>query len=366
MIKIKSNQRVVFIVSIIFSLLFTAHSAFASEYKPFLRTDVFLYSESVSLDGALHSWRGDLDKDGETQIGSLWLEAGVRKKNWLLSALYREEYLSDYHSDTAELYHSIENDNLLDAGRRYVVDLDVARYKMTGLRVAHDFVVSPALKVSLGSSLFRSKKLLNGSLKGLVLASSSQDYDYDVNVDYHYDDDVLFNRPNVNQPTGTGLSIDLASTWQVNKNIDIDVDIKDLLGVIHWRDAPFTRAAVTSDTKTFTPDGLVQIEPALEGVEGNESSYQQYLKPRGDFSIRYQGDHRQTSWLLQSKYYSSLTLFGFGAAKPVKHGYASVVLWPEAQTIEAKYKYRNMYISLGIDDLDVSKANAFWLSFGLN
>lgn len=348
------------------STLLLMNNTFASEYKPFMKFNTFLYSESVSIDGALHNWRGDFNKKGNKQIGSIWLEAGVKKDSWLLSVLYREEYLLNYHPDTAELYNNLETTKVLDAGRRYHIDLEATRYKASGLRIAHDFTLLPDLTISLGSSLFQSSKLINGSLNGSASALSNQDYDYNINVDYYYDDDALFDRPNVKKPVGTGLSFDLASTWKANENVDVSLDIKDLVGIIRWKDAPFTRATATSDTKSFTPDGLVRIEPALQGIEGNDATYIQRLKPRGDLGIRYQSNNSNTSWLLQSKYYSSLALVGLGVGKPVKQGHASVILWPKAKTVEAKYRYRNINIALGIDDLNVSKANVFWLSLEIN
>lgn len=364
--KMKKNLHYYFLIFGFSSFTLLTNVTFASEYKPFMKFNTFLYSESVSIEGALHNWRGDFNKKGDKQIGSLWLEAGIRKNNWSLSALYREEYFIDYHPDTAELYNSIENTQVLDIGRRYKIDLDAVRYKATGLRIARDFILSPNLKISLGSSLFKSSKLLDGSINGSATALSDQDYDYNVNVDYHYDDDVLFDRPDVKAPSGVGLSFDMASIWQVNKNVDVNLDIKDLLGMIRWRDAPFTKASVTSDTKSFTPDGFVQIEPALQGVESNDDTYRQRLKPRGDLSVRYQADASDTSWLFQSKHYSNLNLVGVGLGRPVKQGNVSVLLWPEAQMLEIKYRYRNINIALGLDDFDASKTEVFWLSLEIN
>ena len=355
MVKIHHRLLVMLLTSMI------ASTSNSSDYKPFLKMDAFLLGNPV-IDSVLQSDEGKFDKEGDQQIGSLWIEAGIRKDQWLLSALYREEYQLDYHPDTADLYNSIENTQTLDTGRTYHVDLQAVRFSAKGIRIAREFTVSPNLKISIGSSLFQSSDLINGHITGLASATSNQDYNFNVDVDYHYNEDTLFDRPNVIASKGTGLSFDLTSTWKINEKLNLSTEIKDLVGAIRWRSAPFTKATATSDVKTFTPEGFVEIEPALQGIEGYDDSYIQHLKPHGDINLSYQYNDRTTA-LLHSKHYPGQSLFGIGVQKAFKQSQAGIVVWPQTQTVEVKYKQGNFGFSIGLDHLNLSDAQTLWLSF---
>lgn len=352
------KQRSIFLM--LFSLLILKPAA--AENTRYVQTDAFLLSEPVALRAIDSDWDAKYHPDGERQIAAIWLERGLKKGSWSYGALFREEQQLGFHSDTADLYYAIANDQDLTTNRQYKLALDAYRFRGYGGRVAKTFEPSKRFQFSLGGSLFYATNLLTGSLSGGASANSADEYTYQFDTTSQYHQDDLLGRKISSSPDGIGLSLDLAMAWKPSENLKLSGNIRDLAGAIYWKDVPYTDATANSDTVTVDENGFSLVKPVLTGFEGYKSSYTQRIRPSANFSATYNFNDSGYAAGLKTKHYEDLDLFSLGGSKQISRGKLALHYWPQINTLEADYQSKNFKVSLGLDQLDLSKARALWLS----
>ena len=328
----------------------------------YFEMDTFFSSEPIALDAISNKWQSDYHPNGEKQTASVWLESGLKKNGWSLGLLYREEHHLTFSSNTADLYYTISNDQELTPNQDYKIDLDAYRFRGIGARAAKNVYQNNALQLSLGGSFFYATNLLEGTVTGSASADNEETYSYEFAGDYVYDEDPVFDRPNVDSPTGVGLALDVGMLWQANSQTQVALKVKDLAGAIHWSDAPYTEAQASSDTNTINDDGLSSVNPILTGVEGYRSSYTQNLKTSANLSVNYQLKNSPYSANTKLKYINDLTLYAVGGSKQTQTGKLSFHYWPQLHTLEGGFQGKKLGLSLAIDNLDFSETQTVWLN----
>jgi len=154
-------------------------------------------------------------------------------------------------------------------------------------------------------SYLQGQRLTAGTLSGTATATKAGDYEFNLAADYFYSRDVLFRRETT-APDGQGYSADLRVQWQANPRLSTQLTVTDLIGRIHWQDAPYTQASGTSDTKEYDEQGYVRFKPLVSGIEGNRN-YAQKLPPRATLAAQYLIDQRFSA--LASVFYTEYRTF---------------------------------------------------------
>ncbi len=329
----------------------------------FARLESFNYSEPVSLDDALNGWQGRF-RGGERQWSSQWLEAGYRRHDWSLSALYRRDYWLDFSRDSAELYYRTGQRLPLQAGRRYAVDIRAYGFSARGVRGGWRQRPLPGLSLAWGLSLFNAGELLDGRLHGQATALAANDYAYDVSVDYAYDRDRLFERQAA-APGGQGLSLDLRAVYSPSPRLTLRAKVIDLLGAIRWRDAPYTRATAVSDRQGFDDAGYIIVKPAISGVEGYHSRYLQRLEPRLHLALESAVSDRLTA-SLHYRYQYGQSLLGLGASTPWRQGVMAARVWPTVSALGLSVRRGRFDVGVTLDGVRLGELRTFWLSVAIN
>ena len=235
----------------------------------YIDTDLFAYSEPVTIKGAYNNWSGPF-RGGGTAFTHNRVETGVTYKTWSLGILKRYDYEMEFSPDTAEFAYRVENKQPLEVGRTYHLDLKARHSYSDGVRLSHQYQPTSNLQLMWGVSYLQGRTLTEGVLKGTVTALAEGDYDFEFDVDYLYSEDVLFDRA-VQGPQGEGYSVDLNIDWQPLDDLTTSLTIKDLYGRIYWNNAPRTTATATSSVKEYDEQGFVVFKPALTGFETNEN-----------------------------------------------------------------------------------------------
>lgn len=328
------------------SALFAGNSH--ADYGGYAHGEVLLYSEPVSIDAAIDDWDGDF-KGGEIQWAYAWAEAGVKWKQWSLGALYRHEIALLFDRDTAELYYRTEHDLPLDTGREYRIDIEAQRFSARGLRAAWRLDPTPEFQLAIGASLFNTQHLQDGRLQGEAIGTGGDDYSFRGAIRYRYDEDHVF-RHDADAPDGRGWAVDLYMRWHREDLFDVSLKIVDLLGKIHWDDAPYTNA------EGFSAEGI----GGLVGVMG-EKDHTQDLEPRFDLNagVTITGPFEGKGRLL-CQYGECLYGLGFGTP------YTRVLYWPDTEGFELRLGNHRYYVALMTDDIDPKDMHSAYISFGLN
>jgi len=339
-------------------MLLCADPASADGWRPYLRTEAMAYSEPVPIEPALDDWEGRYASGGEHQWAHLWVEAGARNDRWSLGALYRRELDLRFSEDTAELYYYIRNDLDLPTERQYRLALTGYHFELAGARVSRHFQLRPGLSATVGASLFTAWGLQYGRLEGTAVARSEREYAYQGEVDYQYERDRLFDRDS-DKPTGFGASLDLAVHWREPGVFAVDLAVIDALGMIRWRDVPYTEATVNSEQVGVDDDGFVKVEPVLTGYEGYRSRFDQRLKTRTQLSAAAAvADGVWADAELMCRPHQCLYGIG-GSVAGVR-----LLYWPQFDGVGLRVRWGRLVVDFSADALKLNQAHAMFLSIG--
>jgi len=257
--------------------------ASAKQFVLFANTDIFMDSGPVAMTSFVDGWESHFN-GGDSALAFSWNEMGIGFQGWFVGMFWRQDYYLNFHPDTAEFYYLTENKKPLEYGRDYHIDLTVKHNNSQGLRIRRQIVDRADFKLTVGLSYLQAVQLFHGRLTGKITAKAKNDYDFDnVQLDYVYYDDKLFDR-HVEAPTGNGYTADVSVFFQINNRMSLTLQMIDIYSAIRWRDAPATRAQLTSDNKTYDEDGYVSIDPALQGRH-SQKNYVQSLPMRSALAL---------------------------------------------------------------------------------
>lgn len=342
----------------LFFLLFSyACNVFADLY---ISSDMFAYSEPVTVKGAFKGWQGTF-RGGDTAVTYNRLETGVIHKRWKLGIFKRYDYEIEFSSDTADFIYRIENKKPLEIGKTYELDLRVRHSYFDGVRLSYDLQPAKHLNLTVGASYLKGQRLTEGSLQGTATALSENDYDFEFYVDYFYSRDSLFGRK-VQSPTGNGYSMDIHILWQPTAAFTTSLTIEDLIGRINWNKAPRTKATATSNVKEYDEDGYVIFKPAISGFETNEN-FTQTLHRKSTLKASYLiiPDIHLLGRVYNTKV---ITLAQLGAEYFLNEGESLQFLYMfDAEAITVGYRTQNGSFSVISDSIKFSSAHTFGLNF---
>lgn len=244
------------------------------------------YSEPEPLIGTLDEWGESFDK-GERQWLLNEFEIGYRLENGLSIAAFQRGFASTrINEQAAQRYGRIErNEPLADAS--VPVELSVSGFTGQGARFGYVHR-RDRWSASAEVSVFETKYLMDGGLSGTLTTNADGSYHIAAEVDYRYYRDSLFNRPNIDRPTGFGHALDLKLGYQVTDRWQLSAQAEDLWAAIEWDRAPYTLASANSQRQTYDDEGFVSFNPLFEGTEGYRENYQQDIDPRYRLSSKFQ------------------------------------------------------------------------------
>lgn len=330
--------------------------------RPYLIVDSFSYSETVSIKSAFDSWKGGSFESGERQWASNWFEVGVQYQHWGIGLLQRYDYSLKFNEQTAEFYWLATNKKDLPEGKKYLLDLKVNAIHSTGLRLSFNNSLTDAFNYRLGLSYLKANYMLEGDLQGEATAVNQSDYDYSANIEYAYTEDHLFERE-VNKPSGQGFSLDFMFDYQLTPELNWQLQVRDLIARIYWKNSPYTQGSSSSDRKKYDENGYVSIDPILSGYEGTKDVYVQKLDPKWYSKINYQiNDFYDLQGQLRYQY--DHALYALGTNYKINESFqVGGSYWPINKALELSFNYRHMKLSLAANALNSSRLQTLWLSF---
>ena len=241
-------------------------------------------SEPVSLDGALHQWRGGFYK-GNQAFTYNQVETGWQRAKLSIGYIQRFDYEVDMNEDSADFFYRVNNKKDLTAGKVYNIDFSVRNSYAHGIHLQYQLLNQDTFKLRVGISLLQGLRLTEGAVSGSASVITQSDYDFDVGLDYYFTRDVVFNLP-VTSPRGYGLGNDIDLFYRLAPKLSVSIRARDILAAIYWLKAPHINAHITSDTKTYDQDGWVKYDPVLSG-KISYRNFTQTLPARIDAKWKY-------------------------------------------------------------------------------
>ncbi len=250
-------------------------SSSLSALESYLEMEGFVYSGPVPYGEFTGEWSSGFQKKSSA-IGYTWLEAGVHNQQWGLSIVQQEYVQMQFSGDMAEFHYLTQNRLPLEAGRRYEIDYRINAYTTEGVRLFRRLQPHRNLSLQLGAHFMKGSDFQSGRIQGGVTALSDRDYDYDnLQIDYRYSEDRVFNSV-VESMRGEGLALDLAAHWEINRNNQLSLQIRNLAGYITWKNSPYSVGTIASDDKSYDENRYVTVNQTLNGSTETEA-YRQSL-----------------------------------------------------------------------------------------
>lgn len=253
----------------------------------YFETEGWAYSEPVPIEAFADDWQAPLHK-GSDAFAWLQAESGVFVDRWQFGWVFQRQYVIEASRDAARLYHIERNEQPALPNQQYDVSLRANYYQARGLRVGYSLPALSAgawqfaLKPSL--VLWRGDRLEDGSLAGTAGTDADSELTFDATLDHAYSKDNLLARP-VSKPRGRGASIDLAGHFTYGRSWAGEFKLRNLLGRMWWKNAPYTLGDLQSDNRQTDDTGRVNFDPTLSGFEGNRN-HRQRLPLYADLQLR--------------------------------------------------------------------------------
>lgn len=411
------------------SLLACNATADDQDWKVYSSIDLFAYSEPVSIDEFATDFDDDLE-DGETAFTHDRLELGVSWKGFRIGYVHRFDYVTEFTEDTALFHHSEKNNIVLPTNREYDLLLDVERLEAKGFEIGYEWNFYEGMTIDVSYSYYSDLSQLQSGFAGVrgdlepfdaqfladaqavidglsfanrdltPLINLAQDIQANLRIDYAYDepkfDEPLYRVPNITgpqnpvitgvnfaEPDGTGYSVDVGFNWQVNEQLNVNVELIDIANEFNWDNAPTTRT--TFNLNAFILDTLNVAQDLVNGeiVRPNDiiarnidvvivnEDFDQELEARFDVEVNYDTGYRPN-------------LFGWEPALGVSAGYYHTDMqdFPRigisldnsfyigydigGEAISLSYEGKYGFISFISDDFGYEDARTFGIAAGLN
>ncbi len=274
--------------------------------------DMFSFSEPFPIEtlrpGGNAAWT---HRAGEVISSHSRVALGARVGAWGVAAITRVDLELAMHPDTAEFIYLIQTKQRPEAGRDYRIDLAAEEYHSVGVMFDYAWEPREGLMVAPNISLLRGHRMTSATLRGSAAANDATEFDVDALLDSHHSEDHWF-RHGVSAPQGVGYSVGLLLDWRASERWSLTADLRDLLGAIHWRDAPYTRAQMATDNYLDPTQDDLARDAVISGRHGYRD-YVQRLAMHGKGTIDYRVHERLH--LLSDLHYSPsrlLTSYGLG------------------------------------------------------
>lgn len=336
----------------------------AHEGVAYARFNGIAYSDPMAYGEFTRDWRGRLYA-GDVALQHLRAQLGVDFGKWGVELVSRDDGDAHFHPDTAEFYSLLQNKQALESQHRYVIDLSINHVATHGARAYRRYTLTPHIQLDAGASLFSADKLISGTLKGAVTAVAANDYDIEqVAIDYYYSRDTLFGR-DVVAPTGWGYAFDLALITQPASDWRIRLELQNLLGRVNWNNAPFTRAAINTDNKSYDENGYVKVRPLLSGQFGYRD-FQQHLPLLGSLQVGYQAKEH-FEWIGEAYATPVKSFWSYGVAYDLDVLQVKLKTLYTVETGQVTLGVNGAwgYLMVGADRIKLSSARALSIATGL-
>lgn len=333
--------------------------------QPYLALESESYGGPVSVWGALQGWRGDY-RDDDREWTRNWFEVGAKFDHWSLGLLYRYEMSLRFSMNAAQLYYRLANHLPLSQSTPYQVSVSADGFAAEGIRAAFRLNPLYSLNTMVGLSVFNASHLQYGTLSGIATAVSPKDYNYNARVDYRYSKDKLFGF-SATAPNGYGFAVDLSVGGYYNDWFDWRCRVRDLLGLIHWRNVPHTVATASSQQKQYDSQGYVHVDPLVSGQRSVDRSFNQILHPKLETDVTFLRQYNWRPQLSMQRLYG-MTLYGVGFTTKISNTGFAFNFWPQSRTIKLRLSRKSWHFGLGLTPGSAGwhQTQTLWLSLGIN
>lgn len=318
------------------------------------------YSEPEPLATTLGDW-GDEFGAGEHQWVVAELTLGYRFQHGLeLSWQRRAQASTRINPAAASLYGRIQREEGLTAGEQTPLRLSVDSFAAHSLRIGYHRRWQ-SLQVTAGLSYLQTSHLTDGTLSGNFITQADNEYQVAADIDYVYYTDPVFNRPDIERASGQGIAVDLDVAWQLSDQWAVNIQGKDLLAHIEWKQAPHSVGEANTGRKQIGDDGYAQFNPLFSGRESYKDDHNQRIAPRLQAELTKEWGQWQLNTLWRRQF--DVNHWGLGGGVDLNNGqHLAITAWPERKAVELTWRIARWQLGFHTDLRSWSNTQSLGLS----
>ncbi len=328
-----------------------------------LKVHSHTFSEPSPIKQFVDSFEGESVGEGEITFTHNRAEAVYTFKGFHVGAIARYDYWVGFSQDTVQTVFETENDLPIGNGIVRNLFLDVNHNQSKGINVAYSFKPSTGLSITPTLQLYRSESILFGRLDGVLAIDIEENINGELRLDYAYNEDVIFDR-DPQMFDGKGWGVDLEVDWQINTQLSVNYVLLDGLNQFTFEQATFTEAVLNSNTLRVNQSGVLDVNPALIGFEG-EKTVKQRL-PSKSFAHLIYRPYKYVSFDARRERFGAEVFIQAGAAVHLG-GFSTAVLYqPKGEAYVLTIRYKGLGVSVVTDNRDYEQAHILGVNLNLS
>lgn len=322
--------------------------------------NVDVYSQPVSVHAFLNDWDTPNLKQGKNAFAHAKMQLESKQAQWSVGWVWSYDYQIQFSEDMAKLYYQIENNQLIDANKRYDLALEAQHIDSIGTRIAYDWQLNPNWIVTTGATALIGRHYVDGKFQATGQTGSLPELMDRIawlngSFNYSYDKPALKEDQlgwNERANKGYGYALDFAVQGQVMGSWKVDLKIEDFLSYLYWDNAPFTRYSINYDQNQRP-----RID--LRGQLGKVQQYRQKLPFKVSSEINYQAQTKPWAVSISTfsnEYLTLAQLNTFWQTEKLKYG---VHIEPQTDSIGLSIQHKTFGAKYMTDNLDSNQAHRF-------
>ena len=375
------NTKIFFSATLIASLLFCniQNKSYANENNIQTATyEISSYITSESYSNILpvkqlieDDWKQTPDSDAS--IGFTQNEVGVKAywQNFTFGLAHRLDYFVYTNSDTAEAFYLERTDQPLTTQDSYQLSLKLHHQRSNGFRLGYQWQFdSFSTEVNIGYWDVTATR--ESQINGEIFGDEDNNITGTAQLNEFYSDKNFLKRDRLDRwdIDGYGITVDVSALWQVNKNLNLELKIKDLYSKYKMNNLGFSEGNVDTDGTFINSLGGQSYLPLYRGRETSDD-YQFDLPEHINLIAHYQeenfsSDTLNFNYVARYKRQGTVNFYYAGVKLGFEKSIIYLMLDLENLSPEVQYKSEWFNVIFAIDELELEKTKQLTLGIAVN
>jgi len=306
-------------------------------------------------------------------IGFTQNEIGVKAvwHNITFNPAQRLDYFIDTNADTTQAFYLEQTDQALTTKESYQLSLKLHHQRSKGVRLGYQWQLeNVSTEISIG--YWDVSATRESNVNGELLGNDNGKITGTILLDEFYSDKNFLKRGNFDRwdINGYGLTVDFAANWQVNEQLVVALNIKDLYSDFTMKNLGYSEGLIDTEGTFINVLGGKSYLPLYSGRETSDD-YHFKLPEHVNIIAKHQADALMTesfnvNYLARYKRQGDVSFYYAGAEFVFDNSSLQLMLDLENLSPEIRYQHPWFNLVLATDALSIDDAMQFSLAMSVN
>lgn len=325
---------------------------------------LIMANQALSIHKLFNNWEGPFNpKNTNTALMSSEMELTFGRDIWRLSYINRIELFLWASRGLMELIWYDKNKKALPLNKDFSLCLEGNGFAAHGIKFSYgkafSYMKNKKIGCGIAMSFLKGNRVQKIFMQGEAHVSGTKDYDYYGDMTYYYNHNYLYDRKDIDNGNGNGVTFDIGLGMDITKRLSASLVLHDIWGMIWWQDVPYTNASFDSHNKEYDEDGYVKYNPSIYGRESTDD-FTQRIYPKTNLCFNYHMNKWavliSSDFIEKDIYPEAYFNYYFSDSMSLNCGYCLFF-----SQIKAGIRYHMFYLGISFDEIDPKRAKAISL-----